>query len=99
MEGISVNKQTAESGGGNFPSVQGRCPSCGATSLFLGAGGYVTCSRATCSAPDAASTLLEARLKSITCGARYGQNPEVCYHEASHVGPHSNRYGTTWGDS
>ncbi|MER7813830.1 hypothetical protein [Streptomyces sp. NPDC096153] len=39
--------------------VQGRCPACGKTSLFLGAGGYVTCSRLECPEPDAASTLLE----------------------------------------
>lgn len=38
--------------------VQGRCPACGKTSLFLGDGGYVTCSRLECPEPDAASTLL-----------------------------------------
>ncbi|MFI1472064.1 hypothetical protein [Streptomyces wuyuanensis] len=39
--------------------VQGSCPVCGKTSLFLGDGGYVTCSRLECPEPDAASTLLE----------------------------------------
>ncbi|MFJ3083018.1 DUF6085 family protein [Streptomyces halstedii] len=38
--------------------VQGRCPACGAVSLFLGEGGHVTCSRADCPAPDAADELL-----------------------------------------
>lgn len=41
-----------------YPGVQGRCPrGCGAT-LFLGAGGYVTCSWQHCPEPDAASKLL-----------------------------------------
>lgn len=39
--------------------VQGRCPSCGGSSLFLGDGGYVTCSRSNCVEPDAATTMLE----------------------------------------
>ena len=42
-----------------FPTVQGHCPACGATSLFLGAGGYITCARIDCPQPDAATTLLE----------------------------------------
>lgn len=47
-------------------SVQGRCPACGHTALMLGAGGYVTCRRLDCPAPDAASTLLEQRPPSPT---------------------------------
>ncbi|SEO83287.1 hypothetical protein [Actinacidiphila rubida] len=43
----------------SFPDVKGHCPACGGTSLFLGEGGYPTCSRAECPEPDAASTLLE----------------------------------------
>ncbi|MFE2017569.1 hypothetical protein ACFW9O_05865 [Streptomyces sp. NPDC059499] len=39
--------------------VRGCCPACGQPSLFLGAGGYVTCRRLECPQPDAASTLLE----------------------------------------
>ncbi|MFI6140296.1 DUF6085 family protein [Streptomyces griseus] len=39
-------------------TVQGRCPACGNTRLFLGSGGYVTCPRIDCPEPDAASTLL-----------------------------------------
>ncbi|MCW8219430.1 DUF6085 family protein [Streptomyces griseolus] len=42
-----------------FPTVQGHCPACGRSSLFLGSGGYVTCARIDCPEPDAASTLLE----------------------------------------
>jgi hypothetical protein len=41
------------------PHVQGHCPACGTTGLFLGNGGYVTCSRVDCPEPDAASTVLE----------------------------------------
>ncbi|MER6235922.1 DUF6085 family protein [Streptomyces clavifer] len=42
-----------------YPTVQGRCPACGNTRLYLGDGGYVTCPRIDCPEPDAASTLLE----------------------------------------
>jgi hypothetical protein len=38
--------------------VQGRCPACGDTSLFLAEAGYVTCSRSDCPSPDAADALL-----------------------------------------
>lgn len=41
-----------------MPDVQGRCPSCGAASLFLGEGGHVTCSRIDCPNPCAADELL-----------------------------------------
>ena len=38
--------------------VQGRCPACRSTSLFLGDGGHVTCSRLDCPGPCAADELL-----------------------------------------
>jgi len=41
-----------------FPDVQGHCPACGATSLFLADGGYITCSRIECPEPDAVTNLL-----------------------------------------
>lgn len=41
-----------------MPDVQGLCPACGATSLFLGEGGYVTCARIECPNPCAADELL-----------------------------------------
>jgi len=44
-----------------FPRVRGRCPACRGESLFVGEGGYVTCSRIDCPEPDAASTLLERK--------------------------------------
>lgn len=44
-----------------YRSVAGRCPACGNESLFLGDGGYVTCSRAECPNPAAASELLEGK--------------------------------------
>lgn len=40
------------------PRVRGRCPSCGAESLFLGSQGYVTCSVIGCKDPGAPSDLL-----------------------------------------
>lgn len=52
---------------GAFPTVQGRCPACGGSSLFLGSGGYVTCPRIDCPAPDAASTLLEQQTGPPSC--------------------------------
>lgn len=42
-----------------LPIVRGRCPACGTSGLFLGNGGYVTCSLISCPEPDAASTMLE----------------------------------------
>lgn len=42
-----------------FPSVKGRCPACGSATLFLGAGGYVTCSWIECSNPSRASEVLK----------------------------------------
>lgn len=40
------------------PLVQGRCPACRGASLFLGSGGYITCSRLDCPNPTAADDLL-----------------------------------------
>lgn len=42
-----------------FPKVQGRCPACGLSSLFLGNGGYVTCGNLSCPDPAAASSRIE----------------------------------------
>lgn len=41
--------------------VVGYCPACGAASLFLADGGYITCSRLECSRPTAADELLADR--------------------------------------
>ncbi|MCI3246350.1 DUF6085 family protein [Streptomyces spinosisporus] len=48
---------TAPAAAGN-PLVKGRCPACRGASLFLGNGGYVTCSRLDCPNPSAADDLL-----------------------------------------
>lgn len=45
-----------------YPTVQGRCPACRGSSLFLGSGGYVTCARADCPDPEAATRMLEQRI-------------------------------------
>lgn len=39
--------------------IRGHCPACGGTTLFLGSGGYITCSLINCPRPDAASVLLD----------------------------------------
>lgn len=41
-----------------LPFVQGRCPACGRVSLFLGNGGYVTCSVIDCPNPSLADEQL-----------------------------------------
>jgi hypothetical protein len=41
-----------------FVNVQGRCPACSGSSLFLGEGGHVTCSRSDCPSPTAVDNLL-----------------------------------------
>lgn len=48
---------TAGTGAG-WPLVRGRCPSCGAASLFLASGGYVTCGIIRCPNPTAVSDAL-----------------------------------------
>ena len=40
------------------PLVRGTCPACGLDSLFLGAGGWVTCANLSCPDPGAAIDLL-----------------------------------------
>lgn len=49
-----------------FPLVQGLCPRCDGNSLFLGDGGYVTCSRLDCTNPSSASELLGVRFPEAT---------------------------------
>ncbi|MFE7485446.1 hypothetical protein [Streptomyces sp. NPDC057552] len=59
-----------------MPDVQGRCPACGAASLFLGEGGHVTCARIECPNPCAADDLLhggEAALVQALGGDRTGR--------------------------
>lgn len=41
------------------PSVRGRCPACGNRSLFVGAGGWLTCSIDRCPNPTAIADILE----------------------------------------
>ncbi len=41
-----------------LPLVQGRCPACGTKGLFLGDGGYITCSLIDCPQPDAATEVI-----------------------------------------
>lgn len=45
----------------NDADVQGECPACHNPTLFLGAGGYVTCSLISCPDPEAASKLLDGK--------------------------------------
>lgn len=46
-----------------WPKVQGRCLACGYEHLFLGSGGYVTCSWSECPRPDLMSDLLVGGLR------------------------------------
>lgn len=39
--------------------VQGYCPFCGGETLFLGSGGYVTCSTSDCQNPSGVSDILD----------------------------------------
>ena len=41
-----------------FPSIQGRCPACKSETLFIGTGGWITCSLIGCPNPSAADELL-----------------------------------------
>lgn len=41
-----------------FPFVQGECPACGVRSLFVGSGGYITCSSLECTDPCSPSKAL-----------------------------------------
>lgn len=52
---------------GEMPRVQGICPACGATSLFVASGGYITCARDTCPKPTAVADLLEHRIPYDRC--------------------------------
>jgi hypothetical protein len=45
----------------SYPAVQGRCPACNQRSLFLAAGGYITCASLRCNDPCAAGELLRDR--------------------------------------
>ncbi len=40
--------------------VVGRCPACDRSGLFVGSGGYITCSNVDCPNPSSISTLLQA---------------------------------------
>lgn len=45
--------------GKGWPLVQGKCPACRRSTLFLGTAGYVTCGSADCDDPAAATKLLD----------------------------------------
>lgn len=67
---VAVDAVLALVGARALPDVQGRCPACRGQSLFLGDGGYVTCSRIDCPDPEAATRVLERRPDSCgSCGA------------------------------
>ncbi|MFD9072842.1 hypothetical protein [Streptomyces lasiicapitis] len=65
---LSETPQRAVQG---FGGIAGRCPACGWSSLFLGDGGHVTCSRIECPDPCAADQLL------------HHTDPIECDHEAA----------------
>jgi hypothetical protein len=59
--------------------VKGRCPACGWTSLFLGDGGYVTCSRLECPNPSAADQLLHGEQPAPGPAATQADNTNRAY--------------------
>lgn len=63
------------------PEVQGHCPACGLETLFVGAGGYLTCSYVDCPLPDAASRLLErvetAHIVQLTAHSWTAEHPLI----------------------
>lgn len=68
----------------SLPLVQGRCPACGGSSLFLGDGGYVTCSRIDCPNPSAPDELLhgddgmKAKVDEATSTLRRVRRAHLC---------------------
>lgn len=47
--------------GEGLPFIQGYCPACGWRGLFVGSGGYITCSQIDCPDPGAVTDLLAKR--------------------------------------
>lgn len=58
------------------PRIADRCPCCGGQTLFIGAGGWLTCSVIGCKAPGAASDLLAQAPALAAHRARYAPAPE-----------------------
>lgn len=58
---VATNRTTLVASGvaEGWPRVAGCCPACGGASLFVGEGGYVTCSMRPCPDPAAVADLLE----------------------------------------
>ena len=51
---------------GHMPFVQGTCPGCRMQgTLFLGSGGYVTCSSLSCPEPEAATNALDGAVSRV----------------------------------
>lgn len=71
-----------------YPRVRGRCPECFGSSLFLGEGGYVTCSRLECTDPTRADSLLNQGAFSAGESALRAAAQELVYGEnfGQHVG-------------
>ncbi|MFJ3037747.1 hypothetical protein [Streptomyces tendae] len=69
------------------PLVKGRCPACRGASLFLGSGGYVTCSRLDCPDPTAADDLLHGEQRAPAPAATQATGPrEHCGHLSPNTG-------------
>ncbi|GHG15289.1 DUF6085 family protein [Streptomyces filamentosus] len=76
------------------PAVQGRCPACRGTSLFLGTGGHVTCARIDCPNPCATDDLLHGQPAS-QCTTET-PTKDRCIRPAQHAGPHTDAYAMHW---
>ena len=71
------------------PTVQGCCPACRATSLFLGTGGHVTCARIDCPNPSAADDLLHSPTSPLVTGT-LTQLAEAVASVAARLDDHTN---------
>ncbi|MEW1630859.1 hypothetical protein AB0387_26295 [Streptomyces sp. NPDC089173] len=63
-----------------MPDVAGSCPACGAASLFLSEGGYVTCARINCPNPCAADELLHGGEEALVQALGGGRTAHVIAH-------------------
>ena len=69
-----------------FPNIQGRCPACRGDSLFIGAGGYVTCSRLDCPNPCAVDQLLHGTSRADQLAAVLAEILQAFSPVSSHTG-------------
>lgn len=68
---------------GKYPQIEGRCFACGGQTLFVGEGGYITCSYLSCPNPSAVNQVLLNKLPAgeewcACCGLRFAVTEGEC---------------------